>query len=201
MLTLNGWGKWVIPLLIVVVLFCGSCSFVAPQPVASTPPDVTTPEPPPENQRPVIGNITAQQQVSPSSNSRITCVATDADEDTLTYTWSSSRGTIIGSGDTVTWTAPAAAGSYVITAIVTDGKGGEARESVNIAVTVKPNRAPSITLVTRAEKNTAPVTVDPKTGTIKVKKFSSTEIECIAEDPDGDALTFKWSATGGKIEG
>lgn len=200
MLQLKGVTRWAIQLLIIVVLFSSSCSFVAsPKPAPVTPP--APPPPEPENHKPVISYITAQQQVLPSETSRISCVATDVDEDTLTYAWSVSEGTIIGTGDTVTWVAPQATGSYVITAIVADGKGGEARDSVDIAVTVKPNRAPIVTLLVREKKNSPPTTVTLQTEPLRVKKWSSTELECKAEDPDGDPLTYKWSATEGKIDG
>jgi len=36
---------------------------------------------------------------------------------------------------------------------------------------------------------------------IKVKRWSTADIECKAEDPEGDPVTYKWGATGGKIEG
>lgn len=200
MLRLKGMTRWAIQLLVIVMLFGSSCSFaVLSQPAPATPP--APPPPEPENHKPVISYITAQQQVSPSDNSRISCVATDVDEDTLTYAWSASGGTIIGTGDTVTWAAPQATGSYAITAIVTDGKGEEARDSVNIAVTVKPNRAPIVTVLVREKKNDPPIAITSQTGPLKVKKWSSTEIECKAEDPDGDPLIYKWSATEGKIDG
>jgi chitinase len=201
MLGLTGWAKWAAPILIIIMLLGTSCTFVVPPP--TTPVTTTTlpsPKSEPENHKPVINYMTSEQQVTPSSSTRITCVATDADNDTLTYTWSVNSGTIIGTGDTVTWTAPQAAGTYIITAMVTDTKGGEAKDSVTIAVTPKPNRAPMVTLIVR-EKNEPPVNITPATGKITVKKWSTTEIECKAEDPDGDPISYKWSATEGKIDG
>jgi chitinase len=144
--------------------------------------------------------MTSEQQVLPSSSSRITCVATDADGDPLTYTWSADKGTIVGTGDTVTWNAPEAPGTYSVTAAVTDDKGSEIKSSVTIAVTVKPNRTPTATLIV-LEKNEPPVTVGPAAELIRVKRWSTVEIQCKAEDPDGDPLTYKWAATDGKIEG
>jgi hypothetical protein len=190
-------SKWVVISLTIAVLSFSSCSFASPTPPLPTP---TIPPPAAENQKPVINYITAQQQVSPSSSSRLTCVASDADSDLLIYAWSANSGKIAGEGDTVTWIAPDAAGTYTIGVTVTDGKGGQARDSVNIVVNIKPNHAPLITLIVR-EKGLPPITVNQTTGPIKAKRWSTTEIECKAEDVDGDPVTFKWSATEGKIDG
>ena len=43
-------------------------------------------------------------------------------------------GSISGSGTTVTWTAPDVVGTYTITCTVEDGYGGEASDSVEVAV-------------------------------------------------------------------
>lgn len=198
MLQLTNQTKWVIPALIIVMLLVTSCSFVAPQP--PTPPSPPPAPPQPENRKPVINYITSQQQVTPASSSRITCVATDADGDTLTYAWATTSGTLVGTGDTVTWNSPEASGTYNIAVTVTDGKGGEVKDSVTIAVVAKPNRSPTASVIVR-EKNEPPVTVTAKTEPIRVKRWSTTEIECKAEDPDGDPLTYKWAATEGKLEG
>jgi hypothetical protein len=200
MLRLTGWTKWVAALLIAVMLLSSSCSLIASSSNTTIEPPPTTP-PEPENQKPVIQYIQTEQQVTPSSSTRITCMATDADKDTLTYSWSSNNGTIIGTGDTVTWIAPEAAGTYSVTAMVTDGKGGEAKDSVTINVIAKANRAPIVTLLFRENKNAPPITVTPEMDPIRIKKWSTPEIECKAEDPDGDPISYKWSATEGKIEG
>jgi hypothetical protein len=182
----------------VVLLLLNGCTFAVP--ASQTPPALASPSPVPANQIPVINYVTSQQQVTPSSGSRITCVATDADGDTLTYAWSAENGQITGTGDTITWTSPETAGSYNIRVSVTDGKGGEAKDSVTIAVTSKPNHAPIASLIV-GQKNQPQINVVQQTPPVKVKRWSTTEIECKAEDPEGDVLTYKWGATGGKIEG
>ena len=184
--------KWLLAPVVFAIVLASGCSIIAPPPAP--------PPPEPENTQPVIVYMTAQQQVSPSTSSEIKCVATDKDNDALTYTWSASGGEISGTGALINWTAPENAGDYTITATVTDGKGGEAQDSVTIAVTPKPNHAPTITLIV-TEKDEEPVTFTPETPPITVKRWSTTEIECKAEDPDGDSLTYKWAATDGKIEG
>jgi hypothetical protein len=190
-------ARWTVPVLLFLMLVGSSC-VIAPQPAPE--PVATSPISQPENHQPVINYMTSEQQVLPSSSSRITCVATDSDGDPLVYTWSADKGTIIGNGDTVTWNAPDMPGTYSVTASVTDGKGAEAKSSVTIAVAIKPNGTPTATLIVM-EKNQTPVVIGPAAEPITVKRWSTVEIQCKAEDPDGDPLIYKWSATDGKLEG
>jgi hypothetical protein len=93
------------------------------------------------NQPPVIESLTAEwHRLKKASNTPITCVATDPDEDELTYKWSATDdggnpvGSFTGEGDTVTWVAPNNYGNYTITVTVSDGRGGEASDSIGITV-------------------------------------------------------------------
>ena len=87
------------------------------------------------NHPPEISNLTANpSSIDVNQTSTITCSASDPDDDSLAYTWTKTGGTISGSGSTITWTAPSAAGTYAITCTVSDGNGGEDSESVNIIV-------------------------------------------------------------------
>ena len=70
------------------------------------------------------------------------CNATDPDGDELSYGWSAGGGEITGEGATVNWTAPNSVGSYNVTVIVIDGRGGEDMEKVTIEVRV--NKPPTI---------------------------------------------------------
>ena len=86
-----------------------------------------------KNQPPVITGLTADpSQVDLSGNSLLTCVANDPDGDNLTYHWTSISGSINGSGNSVTWSAPKFAGMYSIKCEVSDGKGGQDLDSINI---------------------------------------------------------------------
>jgi hypothetical protein len=93
------------------------------------------------NQPPVIESLLPEWgSLKKASNTPITCVASDPNEDELTYEWSSvddagnPAGNITGEGDTVTWVAPNDYGTYTITVTVSDGRGGEASNSVYIRV-------------------------------------------------------------------
>ena len=64
----------------------------------------------------------------------VTVSAIDPDSNPLSYTWSASGGTITGDNDvdpeTIIWTAPLSVRDCTITATVTDGRGGQAQQSV-----------------------------------------------------------------------
>ena len=88
------------------------------------------------NQPPVIDSLTAEkQEVTTAKTSAIECIASDPDGGELSYIWSASGGNITGEGAAVTWVAPNAYGTYTITVIVTDDRGEEATQSIDIEVT------------------------------------------------------------------
>jgi len=91
-----------------------------------------------QNRAPVVSSITVTFG-NPTVNSSITltCNATDADGDTLTYSWATTNGTLSATtGQTVTWTAPSSQGTHTVTVNVFDGKGGQVIWTENITVTV-----------------------------------------------------------------
>jgi chitinase len=87
------------------------------------------------NNPPVIESLTTDcPRVKQSHSAILTCVASDPDEDELTYTWSAERGSIDGEGAEVTWVGPNEFGTFVITLTVSDGRGGEASSEISIIV-------------------------------------------------------------------
>ncbi len=173
--------------LIATVLLLGS---------ACTPPAESSPSPPePANHLPVINSITAPQKVNSSTECQISCEATDADGDTLSYIWSANNGTIEGEGNSITWVAPDTGGDYTIGVTISDGKGGEAADFVTITVPSGPNHPPVI-IGLKIDGN------PPDGENQRLRIWRTVTIECIAEDPDGDELSYSWPRpTGGKIQG
>jgi len=140
----------------------------------------------PANQPPVISSLTAdEEQVNPSGDCQVRCVASDPDGDELSYTWSASEGDISGEGAVVTWVAAEEVGAYTITVKVTDGRGGEATMQLTIDVIV--NHAPVI----------ESLTAEPS----PVRQGKTSTIECVASDLDEDELSYLWSANRGNISG
>jgi hypothetical protein len=177
--------KFLISLIITALLLSSACNIFSPPPPPLPPP--------PPNQPPTINSLTAEKEALTLSESQIICQATDADGDVLSYWWSADGGTIKGEGSSITWAVPDTAGNYTIKVAVTDGKGGEATNSTTIAVIDKPNQPPAITGLTRdgsppAEEN-------------RIRQWVTVTIQCNAQDPDGDNLSYLWRATGGKITG
>ena len=114
--------------LIVCLNACGSSN--------STPPP-TNPTPPPTqqaNRAPVITSVTANPTfgVADLVTFNFAAIATDADGDTLTYSWNLAGNTRTGANVAIIFVSPGGNGQATVT--VTDGKGGSATSSVNFVV-------------------------------------------------------------------
>lgn len=87
------------------------------------------------NSIPTIQKINANpRKIHLGATSLITCVAADSNGDNLSYNWSSNYGFFSGTGATVNWTAPVNSGDYYLACRVSDGRGGEAIDSLCVAV-------------------------------------------------------------------
>ena len=161
-------GKW--PFVLVILTLCTLLAVSCVEP----------------NNPPVVSKLQPEKDsVSLSGNSIVVCVASDVDDDHLSYTWSATGGGFSGVGSVVTWTAPDMPGAYTITVKVADGKGGEASEQLNMDVLI--NQAPVI----------ESLIAEPSV----VNQGENAIIECVASDPDGDTLVYEWSAAKGNISG
>lgn len=78
------------------------------------------------NHAPVIGTLVASTDTCiPNGTVILRVSAADADGDPVTFAWTATAGTLSRTnGDTVVWTAPAAAGAATVTVVASDGKGG-----------------------------------------------------------------------------
>jgi chitodextrinase len=82
----------------------------------------------------IISLITSSSYVSPGGMVTLEAIATDGNDDPLTYEWSATTGTISGSGSTITWEAPGTEGNAEITITVTDDEGLFATATADIWV-------------------------------------------------------------------
>jgi len=97
------------------------------------------------NHSPTIISLTADSSsININQSNTITCLATDQNNDPLTYTWTKSGGTITGIGSAITWTAPATVGTYTITCTVSDGESTDT-QSIIIAVLESEGYAVDVT--------------------------------------------------------
>ncbi len=87
------------------------------------------------NQPPVINKIKAvPRKINLNSQSVLSCFASDADNDTLSYSWTSVSGIITGTGSSVSWNSPSISGNYYIACSVSDNHGGIVKDSIQVEV-------------------------------------------------------------------
>jgi outer membrane protein OmpA-like peptidoglycan-associated protein len=145
--------------------------------------------PPPVNHPPVAACAANPTSVFAGSSDTVAIHvnASDPDNDPLTYSYTATGGTVDGSGPDARWNAGSATpGSYTVTAQVNDGKGGTASCATDIKVDPRPNRPPTASLSVER----SPILPGEHTG-----------ITCTGNDPDGDPLTYSYSASGGQVTG
>jgi hypothetical protein len=107
---------------------------------------------------------------------QMTCVATDPDEDPLSYRWTTSLGAIAGAGATVTLEAPSA-GDAEVRCTVDDGKGHTATATAHVAI-----RKPGIPAVAAFEH--AVVATTPSSVQVRFDNRTSGTV---------DGLRWRWT--------
>lgn len=145
---------------------------------------------------PVITSLEAEAEwVGPLDSLQVTCNASDPDGDELSYEWSTTGGSINGTGPEVTWTAPEEVGMYDITVVVEDSEDRKDTESI---VLIASNGPPPVIddLIITAEHEYLKET---STG-YKVAKTYDYHIECIALNISGE-LIYEWSYDSGEVSG
>jgi hypothetical protein len=115
------------------------------------------------------------------------CTAEDRNNDTLTYNWSASQGSISGVGPHVQYTAPATAGNYSVRCIVDDNHGGKDTAQIIMQVFLSINHPPIINNIKALPR--------------KIDLNSSSSFTCFATDVDNDTLNYSWSSAFGIITG
>ncbi len=150
------------------------------------------------NRPPVIEKIKYDKTTYHNRPVKLECTATDADGDSLTYVWEAKDGKIAGEGKIVTWTPPGNMQDYPVTLTVTDGKGGEARETIYIRVVTNADGTdtPKIEVKLRIGDNNTVVIENQRVGI-----WTTAGIICVVDNVEKSKLRYKWSADCGKIQG
>ncbi|MFA5771540.1 MAG: Ser-Thr-rich GPI-anchored membrane family protein [Thermoplasmata archaeon] len=156
----------------------------------------------PPNHAPTITNISTNiTTINISTNiaviktgeqAIVTVTAIDADNDTLTYSYSATGGAIVGNGSVAVWTAPTTNGTYTITATVRDW-------SLVATATVSITAVNGTTV--NSATNQAPTITNIFTNRTTVNLGEQAIITVIASDADGGTLAYSYSLTNGTISG
>ncbi len=146
--------------------------------------------PPPPPAGPPVASCSADKSMVYVGSGEVVVVrvnASDAGNNPLTYSWTSSDGAIDGSGPIARWNSSGVAvGPRMVRVRVDNGRGGTAECSAEIRVEPQPNHPPTMS----CSANPSSVSVgDP------------VQITATASDPDSDPLTYTWDATGGRLIG
>lgn len=135
----------------------------------------------------IQGLAAGQPQVEFGDTTAVFSKTFDQDSNNFTWTWSATGGTIVGTGANVHWIAPTIAGNYQITLIVADESGQRDTAFVAVQALAQINLAPQIEEIQKSALYVSPGGM----------------VECTlnASDPNGDPLTYVWTASSGTLTG
>ena len=84
----------------------------------------------------IIENLVSESPaVKRGESTQIECITAAGDSSGLSYEWTTTGGSILGTGSLVTWTAPNVYGTYSVAVTVVDENGSESSEELSINVT------------------------------------------------------------------
>jgi outer membrane protein OmpA-like peptidoglycan-associated protein len=107
--------------------------------------------------------------------------------DTLSYAWAASAGSVEGSDAQARWNSSGLrVGTYTVNVKVDDGKGGTVSCTTDIRVEEKPHHPPTISCA--ADRS-------------PIMPGNQATITSTASSPDNLPLTYSYSATGGQVTG
>jgi len=145
---------------------------------------------PPANHPPTVTLTANPTSLIAGSNDAVALQAqcSDLDNDPVNYKWSATGGGVEGTGAATRWNSNGVKeGTYTVTVVCDDGRGGTDTKTADITVAPKPNQPPVV----------ASCLADP--GTIEEGKTSTVTTD--ASDPDNDPLTYSYTTSGGKVTG
>ncbi|HYO58202.1 Kelch repeat-containing protein, partial [Archangium sp.] len=145
-----------------------------------------------ENGAPLIDSLVASSTSVPTG-STLSLLATAHDPNTgdpLSYSWSSTAGAFSSPSATSTsWTAPATPGIQTLTFTVTDS--GGLSSSISLAINVMGEGGAQISI----SFNSSPRVTSLSATASQLAVGQTTSVSASASDPEGDSLSYSWSAT------
>ena len=145
------------------------------------------PPPPPPNHPPTVSLSANPNKLTVGDSAVLQAQASDPDNDTLTYAWTSTCGNVEGTGAEVHLnSASIAPGTCTVTVKADDARGGNASASTDVTVEARPNHPPTVSCAASPQTVTAGQPVN---------------LTATGNDPDNDQLTYSWTSSGGKVTG
>jgi hypothetical protein len=154
----------------------------------STPPD------PFVNTVPIFESLVlSSSEVAPGQAVDIDVVVSDPDSgDVLTLLWEATGGSFdVTNAASVVWTAPSSTGAYDLTFSANDNRGATSVLNIMIDVQIYHGHGSASIVV---DINTWPEIQNLVPTPTRIDVGESTALDLTASDPDGDALTYAWSA-------
>jgi hypothetical protein len=137
--------------------------------------------------------ILSDSTVHPDREVDITANASDPNGDPLIYEWNATCGTFSSvNSPSTTWVAPATTGPCLLTVSVTDPPGASATLGFTLDVQTYYGSGTAEVMV---DVNTWPVVTGLIPTPTRVDVGESTSLQLTAADPDGDTLTYAWTAS------
>ncbi|RYZ11384.1 MAG: kelch-like protein, partial [Myxococcaceae bacterium] len=153
------------------------------------------PPPPFDNEAPLIDSLVASSTSVPAGGS-LSLVATAHDPnpgDTLSYAWSATAGAFSSpSAASTSWTAPLSTGIQTLTFTVTDSRGLASSIVLDVNVSQGGHEGEArLSISFNSSPRVASVIANPT----QLGVGQPTAVSVCASDPDGDSLSYSWSAT------
>ncbi|MBZ4374150.1 kelch repeat-containing protein [Corallococcus sp. AS-1-6] len=152
------------------------------------------PPPPFDNEAPLIDSLVASStSVAAGGSISLTATAHDPNPgDTVSYAWSATGGAFSApSAAATSWTAPGSTGIQTLTLTVTDSRG--LASSVALAVNVTADGEGEANLSISFNRFPVVATIGAMPTNLAIGQ--TTSISASASDPDGDSLSYAWSAS------
>ncbi|WP_232537676.1 Kelch repeat-containing protein [Cystobacter fuscus] len=153
------------------------------------------PPPPFENEAPLIDSLTISSTTVAVGGS-ISLVATVHDPnpgDTSSYAWSATAGTFsMPNALSTSWTAPVTTGIQKLTLSVTDSRGLSSSVTLTVNVSqVGQEGEASLDISFNSSPRVSAMNASPT----QLSMGNPSVVSVTASDPDGDVLSYQWSAT------